>query len=155
MLWKDSRYQYVRSVRRDFRFLFGAARATRKCGGVLKTLPSSELATIEKVFSGRWVRRRMAANHLSIILAGFVQHLHARGYTRPVIHRYCQVVEHFGRWLKICARQDKLGKRARNFLKITFSVAIVLDRHRNMPSHAGQHSVIFLSFTQSATEPEY
>jgi integrase/recombinase XerD len=55
---------------------------------------------VDAVIKGTWVVRRMAAEHLGIILARFVEDLRVRGYTRAVIQRYAQVVEHFALWLK-------------------------------------------------------
>lgn len=59
-----------------------------------------DFAPIQRFFKSASVRRRMAANHLGIILSGFVLDLHARGYTPGGIRLHVLVVEHFGRWLK-------------------------------------------------------
>lgn len=55
---------------------------------------------IESYFKRAFARRRMAANHLSIILEAYVSDLHARGHTANTIRFYVQAVEHFGRWLQ-------------------------------------------------------
>jgi integrase/recombinase XerD len=51
------------------------------------------------VFGDR-VRRRMAGNHLGIILPDFIEQLQALGYSPWTIRDYVRAVEHFGRWLK-------------------------------------------------------
>lgn len=55
---------------------------------------------IQKYFKRAFVRRRMAAGHLSIILKDFVSDLHDRGHTANTIQQYTQAVEHFGGWLR-------------------------------------------------------
>lgn len=55
---------------------------------------------VKKIFKSASVRSRMAASHLGIILSGFVEDLHARGYTSGGVRHHVLVVEHFGRWLK-------------------------------------------------------
>ena len=50
---------------------------------------------IQKLF----VRRRMAARHLGIILEQFALDLQARGYALSTVQSYVQVTEHFSRWL--------------------------------------------------------
>lgn len=50
------------------------------------------------------VRRRMANNHLRIILPGFIEYLKALGYAVPTIGDYRRAVEHFGRWLRTRGR---------------------------------------------------
>jgi integrase/recombinase XerD len=57
-------------------------------------------ALVKKLFKSASVRSRMAASHLGIILFGFVEDLHARGYTGGGVRHHVLVVEHFGRWLK-------------------------------------------------------
>lgn len=59
-----------------------------------------DFAPIQHLFKSASVRRRMAANHLGIILSGLVLDLHARGYTPGGIRIHVLVVEHFGNWLK-------------------------------------------------------
>lgn len=59
-----------------------------------------DFALLRHLFKSASVRRRMAANHLGIILSGFVLDLHARGYTPGGIRLHVLVVEHFGHWLK-------------------------------------------------------
>ena len=54
---------------------------------------------IDTIFRSSFVRRRMAASHLGIILHVFVLDLHARGHTLNCIQSYGQIVEHFSRWL--------------------------------------------------------
>ena len=54
---------------------------------------------IERIFRSGFVRRRMAASHLGIILDGFVLDLNARGHVPKCIQSYGQIVEHFFRWL--------------------------------------------------------
>src|SRR5216683_1841756 len=46
-----------------------------------------------------YVRRRMAANHLGIILGEFARELQSAGYLRSTIQEYLRVAEHFGFWL--------------------------------------------------------
>jgi len=48
---------------------------------------------------GTYVRRRMAANHLGIILEDFARDLQSAGYLRCSIQEYLRVAEHFGFWL--------------------------------------------------------
>lgn len=45
------------------------------------------------------VQRRMAANHLGIILDDFGRDLGAAGYSRSTIQKQTRIVEHFGSWL--------------------------------------------------------
>ena len=54
---------------------------------------------IANIFRSAFVRRRMAASHLGIILHAFVLDLHARGHTINCIQSYGQIAEHFSRWL--------------------------------------------------------
>jgi integrase/recombinase XerD len=54
---------------------------------------------IQKLFLRPFVRRRMAASHLGIILEQFALDLQARGYAVTTVHSYTQVTEHFSRWL--------------------------------------------------------
>jgi integrase/recombinase XerD len=54
---------------------------------------------ITNVFRSAFVRRRMAASHLGIILQDFVLDLHARGHALLCIQSYGQIAEHFSRWL--------------------------------------------------------
>jgi site-specific recombinase XerD len=54
---------------------------------------------IANIFRSDFVRRRMAASHLGIILHAFVLDLHARGHTINCIQSYGQIAEHFSRWL--------------------------------------------------------
>ena len=53
-------------------------------------------------FLGAHVRRRMAANHLGIILDDFARDLEGAGYLRCTIQEYLRVAEHFARWLARC-----------------------------------------------------
>ena len=46
------------------------------------------------------IRRRMAANHLGIILDEFSRDLESAGYLRCNIQKYLRIAEHFGNWLK-------------------------------------------------------
>ena len=46
-----------------------------------------------------YVRRRMAASHLSIILEDFARDLEKAGYFRSTIREYLRVAEHFSYWL--------------------------------------------------------
>ena len=50
-------------------------------------------------FFGAYVRRRMAANHLGIILEDFANDLQRAGYLRCTIQEYLRAAEHFGLWL--------------------------------------------------------
>lgn len=59
-----------------------------------------DFAPMRHLFTSDAVRCRMAANHLGIILPGFVLDLQARGYTPRGIRHHVLVVEHFGRWLE-------------------------------------------------------
>jgi integrase/recombinase XerD len=54
---------------------------------------------IKQIFRSPFVRRRMAASHLGIIIAEFILDLKARGYALHSLHCYGQIVEHFSRWL--------------------------------------------------------
>ena len=54
---------------------------------------------IEQIFESAFARKRIAANHLCIILVPFVEDLLARGYARATIRLHVEVIEHFGRWL--------------------------------------------------------
>lgn len=54
---------------------------------------------IQKLFLRPFVRRRMAASHLGIILEQFALDLQARGYAVSTLQSYVQVTEHFSRWL--------------------------------------------------------
>ena len=67
---------------------------------MLKTQCVSAFAVIKRLFKSEAVRRRIAANHLGIILALFVLDMHVRGYARSGIRHHTLVIEHFGRWLK-------------------------------------------------------
>lgn len=60
----------------------------------------SDFAVVERLFTSALVRRRMAANHLGIILTRFVLDLHSRGYTAVGVRHHVLAVEHFGGWLK-------------------------------------------------------
>ena len=53
-------------------------------------------------FFGAYVRRRMAANHLGIILEDFSNDLQRAGYLRCTIQEYLRAAEHFGLWLGRC-----------------------------------------------------
>ena len=53
---------------------------------------------IQKLFLRPFVRRRMAASHLGIILEQFALDLQARGYAVSPVQFYVQVTEHFSRW---------------------------------------------------------
>lgn len=57
-------------------------------------------SAIRQLFMSSAVRRRMAANHLGIILMRFVLDLRERGYTQGGVRHHALVVEHFGRWLQ-------------------------------------------------------
>ena len=67
---------------------------------MLKTLCVSGFAVIEQLFESDVVRRRMAANHLGIILTPFALDLHGRGYALSGIRHHVLVAEHFGQWLQ-------------------------------------------------------
>lgn len=54
---------------------------------------------IQKLFLRPFVRRRMAASHLGIILEQFALDLQTRGYAVSTVQSYVQVTEHFSRWL--------------------------------------------------------
>jgi integrase/recombinase XerD len=54
---------------------------------------------IEEIFRSAFVRRRMAAGQLGIILHRFVVDLRSRGHTLFTIQAYGQAAEHFSRWL--------------------------------------------------------
>jgi len=76
-----------------------AVGSRRKCGGTLKTQRISGFAVIEQIFESAFARKRIAANHLCIILVPFVKDLLARGYARATIRLHVEVIEHFGQWL--------------------------------------------------------
>ena len=50
------------------------------------------------------VQRRMAANHLGIILEDFARDLDSAGYSRCTIREYLRVAEHFADWWGRCHR---------------------------------------------------
>ena len=50
---------------------------------------------IQKLFLRPFVRRRMAASHLGIILEQFALDLQTRGYAVSTVQSYVQVTEHF------------------------------------------------------------
>lgn len=50
-------------------------------------------------FFGAYVRRRMAANHLGIILEDFANDPQSAGYLPCTIQEYLRAAEHFGLWL--------------------------------------------------------
>ena len=52
---------------------------------------------IQKLFLRPFVRRRMAASHLCIILEQFALDLSTRGYAVSTVQSYVQVTEHFSR----------------------------------------------------------
>lgn len=52
------------------------------------------------VLFSAYVRRRMAANHLGIILEDFARDLQGAGYSHHTIQGYLRIVEHFGSWLE-------------------------------------------------------
>ena len=54
---------------------------------------------IQKLFLRPFVRRRMAASHLGIILEQFALDLQARGYAVSTVQSYTQVTEHFSSWI--------------------------------------------------------
>ena len=54
---------------------------------------------INSIFRSAFVRRRMAASHLGIILQEFAVHLHGRGHALFCVQSYAQIAEHFSRWL--------------------------------------------------------
>lgn len=54
---------------------------------------------IQELFLRPFVRHRMAASHLGIILEQFALDLQARGYAVSTVQSYVQVTEHFSRWL--------------------------------------------------------
>ena len=60
----------------------------------------SGFAAIEQVFVSAFARKRIAANHLCIILVPFAEDLHQHGYARATIRLHVEVVEHFGQWLR-------------------------------------------------------
>ena len=51
-----------------------------------------------------YVRRRMTANHLGIILEDFARDLDSAGYWRSTIQEYLRVAEHFAGWWGRCRR---------------------------------------------------
>ena len=54
-----------------------------------------------------YVRRRMAANHLGIILEDFVGDLEKAGYFGSTIREYARVAEHFTSWWGRCHRSGE------------------------------------------------
>jgi len=54
---------------------------------------------IEKLFPRAFMRRRMAASQLGIILFDFALYLRGTGYARKSLHQLLAVVEHFSRWM--------------------------------------------------------
>ena len=67
---------------------------------MLKNQCVSGFAAIEQVFESAFARKRIAANHLCIILGPFVEDLHEHGYARATIRLPVEVIEHFGQWLR-------------------------------------------------------
>lgn len=59
----------------------------------------SQFTMIQKLFLRPFVRRRMAASHLGIILERFALDLQSRGHAVSTVQSYVQVAEHFSRWL--------------------------------------------------------
>lgn len=57
------------------------------------------ITMIQKLFLRPFVRRRMAASHLGIIIERFALDLQARAYAVSTLQSYVQVAEHFSRWL--------------------------------------------------------
>jgi hypothetical protein len=60
---------------------------------MLKALCVSDFTVIGQIFKSEVVRRRMAANHLGIILTPFGLNLHGRGYAPAGIRHHVQVAE--------------------------------------------------------------
>src|SRR5260221_655761 len=54
---------------------------------------------IEKLFRRAYVRRRMAASRLGIILFDFARYLHERGHALPGLQGKVEAAEHFSRWM--------------------------------------------------------
>lgn len=54
---------------------------------------------IEKLFPRAFMRRRMAASHLGIILFDFALYLRDSGYAVRSLHQLLAVVEHFSYWM--------------------------------------------------------
>lgn len=54
---------------------------------------------IEKLFPRAFMRRRMAASHLGIILFDFALYLRDSGYAVRSLHQLLAVVEHFSHWM--------------------------------------------------------
>jgi hypothetical protein len=75
----------------------------RQAGEELAQVGKGIKATPPTTFNQRvrsaFVRRRIAASQLGIIIEGFVVDLHTRGHVLTCIQSYAQVVEHFSRWL--------------------------------------------------------
>lgn len=67
---------------------------------MLKNQRVSGFAAIEQIFESAFARKRIAANHLCIILVPFVEDLHQHGYARATMRLHVEVVEHFGQWLR-------------------------------------------------------
>ena len=67
---------------------------------MLKNQGVSGFAVLEQVFESAVSLKRIAANHLYIILVPFVEDLLAHGYARATIRLHVEVVEHFGQWLQ-------------------------------------------------------
>ena len=76
---------------------------------------------IGQLFKQEFVRRRMAANHLAIILDPFAVELEQRGYAPSGIRHHVLVAEHFGQWL----RQQQVSLRGLS----TFHVDQFLRAH--------------------------
>jgi len=54
---------------------------------------------IEKIFPRAFMRRRMAASHLGIILFDFALYLRDNGYALRSLHQHLAIAEHFSRWM--------------------------------------------------------
>jgi integrase/recombinase XerD len=55
---------------------------------------------IEKLFPRAFMRRRMAASHLGIILFEFAVYLHDHGYAVKSLHQHLAIAEHFAYWMR-------------------------------------------------------
>ena len=65
---------------------------------------------IEKLFPRAFMRRRMAASHLGIMLFDFAFYLRDNGYAVRSVHQLLAVAEHFSHWMS--TRSLRISRRS-------------------------------------------
>ena len=84
-----------------FGFVFGSPLGVKgKLAESVKEHGFSGFAGVKGLFKSVRVQRRLASNHLYIIIGPFVLDLQTRGYSRNVIRSHTAAVEYFGEWLQ-------------------------------------------------------